>query len=347
MNVSWVVLVVAMSGSPAKPSFSTPKDIIKRLEASPTEFAINDIGALDVGRGRLAEEMWKPAVSEIDLPRVTTANGRRQLDAWPAAPEASKQMADGETAYRAKDYAAAAAAWREALVRAPKLYIASAYLGDALLFAEPPDAPGALAAYEKAIALNPDDGRLYFFRSTALRKTGKMDAAVKDLIESITLRPRNETVLRALRQGGPLRVQPEVLVPHAFVRREGKKVGIYVDTGRTEWFAWANCKALWLDDAAYRKARTGRDKPGFAMEEERECLINLLAVYTSHRGEKDAVDDDRLNRLEAIADDHLLDGLIIYELASRVSPQVVLTLSDDERALVRRYVEKYVLTPRE
>ena len=80
------------------------------------------------------------------------------------------------------------------------------------------------------------------------------------------------------------------------------------------------------------------------MEEERECLVNLLSVYVAHRGEKDAVDDDRLNRLEAIAKDHLLDALIIYELASRVSPQVVLTLSDEERSRVRTYVEKYVLT---
>ena len=53
---------------------------------------------------------------------------------------------------------------------------------------------------------------------------------------------------------------------------------------------------------------------------------------------------DIINRLEAIANEHLLDALIIYELASRVSPQVVLTLSDKERAQVRTYVERYVLT---
>lgn len=347
MSPIWLVVVVAVSGAPKQPGYSTPQEIIKRLEASPTEFSINPIEALDIGRGRLAEETWKQAVREVELPRVTMVDGRRRLDAWPAAPAAKQQLADADTAWRAKDYAAAATAWRKALERAPDSYIASAYLGDALLFGDPPDVEGALAAYEHALALNPHDGRLYFFRATALRKTGKFDAAMKDLVEAITLRPRNETVLHALRQAGqhsPLHVESEVLVPRAFVRRDGKKVNIYVDATRLEWLAWANCKALWLDDAAYRKARTGSDKPGFSMEEERECLVNLLSVYVAHRGEKDAVDDDRLNRLEAIAKDHLLDALIIYELASRVSPQVVLTLSDEERSRVRTYVEKYVLT---
>ncbi|PZR07414.1 MAG: hypothetical protein DI536_27565 [Archangium gephyra] len=76
-----------------------------------------------------------------------------------------------------------------------------------------------------------------------------------------------------------------------------------------------------------------------------ECLANLVTVYVSNRDAKDGVRDDRLDRLEAVANAGLLDAMVLYEFASRVDPMVMLKVSDAQRGEVAGYIEQFVLTP--
>lgn len=339
-----VVAVVAFGGE--RPVFG-PKQVLERLEASPVEFAIKDIGALtDVARGRLADETWSPAVEPVALPKVERAKGGAvTISPWPQPAAARPELEKAERAFQKKDFQAAATHYRKALVSAPKLYIARAYLGDALLFGG--DAAAALAEYDAAIALNPDDYRLYFFRATAHRHLEARDKMVADLRASLALKPRNDLLLgmveRSRGQLG-LRLEPDLFVPRAFVRREGEVIVIYADLERPEWLAWANCKALWLGDAAHRKARTGKSAPGWSSVEELDCLANLLDVYEQRRRSGEGMRDDRLDRLVKIAEAGLAFGFVVYEFGARVDPQVVLRLDPKARDVVRRYVDGWVLT---
>lgn len=76
-----------------------------------------------------------------------------------------------------------------------------------------------------------------------------------------------------------------------------------------------------------------------------ECLANLVTVYVSNRDAKDGVRDDRLDRLEAVANAGLLDAMVLYEFVSRVDPMVMLKVSDAQRGEVAGYIEQFVLTP--
>lgn len=218
-----------------------------------------------------------------------------------------------------------------------------AYLGDALLFGG--DAGAALSEYDLAIKQNPDDFRLYFFRGNAHRHEGKREAMLDDFRTSLTLNPRYQTLITAL-QGWPnseVRVEPEVLVPRAFVRRDGKAIAVYADTERPEWLAWAMCKGLWLGDTAHRKEMLGTDEGGWSSVEELECLASLVSVYASRRERGEGSADERLERLVKIVKDGMTTGFVLYEIGSRIDPQIVLRLDADVRAQVRKYVEKYVL----
>lgn len=227
--------VGALSTWAAEPKLSTPREFVELMEKSPVLYDIEDIATLDVARGRLADEQWKAVNPRVELPRVTRTKSSTRIDPWPRPSAATEKAMDAaETAFRAKDYDEAAKQYRAAIKATPSYYIAHAYLGDALLFGEKKNVEGALAAYEQAIKLNPDDYRLYFFRASVHRNLGHTQQVMDDLRHALTLRPRNDVLIEMVRNSHGttgLRAEPEIFVPRAFVRRneKGDGVSIYVD----------------------------------------------------------------------------------------------------------------------
>ncbi|MFZ5444706.1 MAG: tetratricopeptide repeat protein [Myxococcota bacterium] len=356
-RAAWVVLVVgglawagndgvAARAPKARKPFLTPAQVLERLEASPITFEIKPIEKLEgVSRGRLADETWKQLVAPVNLPKVRRRDGAVIIEAWPEPASAADPSAKAEEAFRAKKYDEAEKWYRKALERAPDLYILHAYVGDAILFGNG-DPKLALEEYSRAIAKNPDDYRLYFFRANAHRHLQQADASLADLRRSLVLKPRNQVLVTAVqRAGGTMgRIEPDLFVPRAFVRREGAAVAIYADVERPEWLAWANCKALWLTDEAHRVEMIGSKQRGFSTVEETECLAALVSLYAARLESGEGMRDDRLDRLVTIVNDGLASSFVVYELGSRVDPQIVLHLDASFREQLARYVEKYVLT---
>lgn len=342
-----VLLAGTAVAQEAELRFLTPAEIAGRLEKAKVKCRVAGIETLqDVGRGTLADQTWKPLVPPIEYPRVRRKNGQIVVESWPRPPAASVPMQRGEQAFQQKDYAQAATWYRKTLEIAPDFYIAHAYLGDTHLFGAA-DPRAALAEYELAIAANPDDYRLYFFRANARRRLGQPMAMLDDLRRSLVLKPRNPILIGALEKARGLmgRAEPDVFVPHGFVRKEGGAVVIYADTARPEWLAWGRCKALWLIDEGHRKALLGSAAHGWSTVEELECLAALISTYEVRKARGVGPGDDRLDTLRAIIADDLAPAFVVYELGSRVDPQIVLRLDPDFRQMMSRYVEKYVLTP--
>ncbi len=348
-----MVMLAAAVASAKEPAqrrpFLIPSQILKRLEASGVAVRIAGIETLqDVARGRLADETWKELVPPIEYPRVKRRKGTITVEAWPLPAAVDAPMKRAELAFQHRDYQEAAAWYRKTLVVAPDFYIAHAYLGDTHLFgASDPDA--AIAEYDQAIAANPDDYRIYFFRANAYRRKQDFKAMLADLRRSLVLKPRNPILLGALSRAQGLmgQAEAEVLIPRGFVRQEGEVVTVYADIDRPEWLAWANCKALWLTDATHRKEMLGTTEHGWSSAEELECLGSLMSVYQSRKAKGVGPADDRLEVLHQIIVDGMAPAFVIYELGSRVDPQIVLRLDEKYRAMVTRYVGKYVLPPHE
>lgn len=334
--------------APQRP-FMLPGDILRRLRQSPVELRISGIENLqDVARGRLADETWKQMVQPIEYPKVKHLNGLITLEPWPRPKAVEAPMAKAEDAFQKQNYTEAAVWYRRTLEVAPDFYIAHAYLGDTHLFGDVGPRQ-AITEYDQAIAANPDDYRLYFFRATAHRHLFENEEMLADLRRSLVLKPRNAILIGALQRarGTMGRAEPEVFVPRAFVRKEADAVSIYADTERPEWLAWAACKALWMVDEQHRQEMLGSTRHGWSTLEELECLGSLMTVYETRKAKGQGPSDDRLEVLHDIIIDGLAPAFVIYELGSRVDPQIVLRLDGPFREMMSRYVEKYVLTPTE
>jgi len=187
-----------------------------------------------------------------------------------------------------------------------------------------------------------------FKRADALMKLGRFKEAREALAWALVLNPRYPAILDKLRAHARelgLGRQPSGLVIRSMARKAGKDVEILFDpSSGAHWLAFAGCKALWIGEPSHRKEMTGSTDRAFSSTEELECFAALLAIYAGERDAGRAKADPSLDRMLRIAEDKLLDVFVLYEITSRVDPQITLRLTKQQRELVRRYVLKYVLS---
>jgi tetratricopeptide (TPR) repeat protein len=334
----------AQSSAPEQPEFLSPAEIVKRLEASPVQYRVD---GKDSPPGGWADALWPQRVEEVQFPKVEVKNGERIIREWPEHAGARKLLDEAEPHFQAKRYAEAGKLYARATEVCPDCYMAWNFRGDAAYFAD--DAATALEHYRKAAALNPDDHRAFFFQGNALAKLGRFNEALEAWAWCLVLNPRYP-VIRRFFQNNPelgLIVRDDAIVPRGYAERDGEAVSIQFDPNHDPaWFAFANCKALWIGEPSHRQEMTGTTEEHFSSTEELECLGAALVFHQGmkEQGKTDA-SDPTLDRLYGIAEDGMLLEAVLFEVGSRVHPQIVLTTEDSTRQRLKAYVLKHVLVP--
>jgi tetratricopeptide (TPR) repeat protein len=339
------LMLVSVAGTEpgARPHFLRPDEMYKRMEASPVKYDVHPLTDLkDVPLGHLAEALWPERSPRIELPTVSvSADGHREIVPYEIDPKSGALLDEAEEDFQAKRYPKAEERYRKALEISPRNYVAWSHLGDSAL--NQGKAEEALRDYDKAIALNPYDYRPWFYKGDALAQLKRRSEELDAYATSLVLRPRSPILIQKLRHAG-LAANDDFIQPRGFARREVDGVGIYGD-GAT-WLAFAMCKGLWIGEPSHRQEMLG-EGVSWSSREETECLASLIAVYETSRSNKDFKADPNLEQLSRIAlKDRMLEDLALYELGSRLDPHVTLRLNDQQRAQLKKYVLKYVLTVR-
>ncbi|WP_342381207.1 tetratricopeptide repeat protein [Myxococcus stipitatus] len=319
---------------------------MKRMEASAVAYRVE---GRDSPPGGWADQLWPQRVSARDAPRVKEENGERVVVDWPGNPPAVNALLDeAEPHFEARRYAQAAKLYEQATNTCPDCYLAWNFRGDAALFSG--DAATALEHYRRAIQVNPNDHRSWFFQGNALARLGRFKEALDSWAWCLVLNPRYGVIRDMFRNNAGLgiAVLGEAIVPRGYAEREGEGISVQFDPDHDpSWLAFANCKALWLGEPSHRQEMTGSVDERFSTLEEVECLGSALVV---HGGRKDKAgsehsSDPSLERLTAITQDGMLTEAVLFEVGTRIHPQIVLTLDDDVRQRLKAYVLKHVLVP--
>jgi len=341
--VSAALLAGPSKGPPAKRHLMPLNEILKAMQASPVEYKLNDLDkALDVEPSTLIDVMYPLRVEPVDLPQTRWVKGKRIIDRAPCDPAMAKIHA-AEPIFQAKKYAEAAPLYEEAVKLAPKCYLAYAYRGDAAFYQGMEGM--ALADYDKALALNPDDGSIYVFRANALQHLKRYPEMLDALRWSLALRPRNPLVLKMLHDAErPLHLTVRsVDIPfHGFARQEGDAIAIYADAKRPAWLMYASCKGFWIGEPSHRKAVLGTTEHPVSSDEELECLAALLDAAYKFKDSPDTIQEPGMRQLTEIVQAGYAGEWIVYELVSRESPQIVLTFSDAERQRMFEFVKRFI-----
>ena len=288
---------------------------------------------------------------------VTDAKGERKLVAWNVAPAAVKLLAEAEKAFDANDYETAGKKYLAAAEADPESFAARAYYGDTLLFGAK-DAAGALAQYEKAIALDPTLPSGHFFASSALVELGRIAEARERMVQALTYHPSYDAAWRALTNHARLGIKPIARLKFEPPPLVGKKSrdGVQLSIGNDgEWIGYAMCKAVWANEKQFEKQHS---TDGWSLEEERACLFNqIMASYnatTSRLEEAKKPTDEASVRaampalerhLYEVAKAKMLDGYILFEIVGQHCPLSMSLMEPRGIEQVQQYIRRYVLVP--
>lgn len=328
--------------SPPRPRFLTVPEMMRRMEASPVHYSI--LSTYEEPVEQLEEKLWPRTIRPVLMPRVVEDGPGRKVIPWQIPEEVRALSDEAEDLYGKGLFREAAERYRRILEIAPDHYLVRAALGDCALFTKDPKA--ALEHFDAAIQINPDDHRVHYYRANALMALGQKAEAIDSFTTSLVLNPRNRVLLDHLRRYAKylgIEVRSDLMVPRAYVQKEGETVTLYFDKENPHWLTWAVCKGLWLGDPSHRQEMTGRADRSWTTIEEMECLAALATSYLTALKDGKSQPDPELDTLVNVLRDGLASSFVIYELGSRVDPQITLKVEKRHRDFVHRYVRKYVL----
>jgi len=297
-----------------------------------------------MARARLSGVQYVVQAETIgaDPANVFWPRGSRSFASWSCSPDAEAELETMRKLLTAGRHADAVAGLEQATRRYLDCAAAWVLLGKALIATK--EVERALAAFDWAEAIAPDNADVADERGKALLFLQRRDEALAAFRKALSLRPRDEWLIRFVAENAAkLDVAiDEGFVVRALARGSAPKIDVFVEKklGPREakaWTAFSLCKGFWIGNPKHRKRVTGNELHVFSSLEEEECLKQLVAESTGST-------DPTLTRLRSIVvDSKLLDAFITYEFAARIDPDAVLRLPPEARARVARYVAEYVL----
>ncbi len=169
----------------------------------------------------------------------------------------------------------------------------------------------ALAAFVRALAMRPDDAEM---REAIAAPLAKLGFTARDRI----LLPRG----RVSPADGGYEV---ATVPAA------------------HWVAWATCKAAWLGEPDFRQAQGGGADHRFGLHEEQQCIAALASVYDRDRKGGKTPREPAIDQVVAAHEAGLFRACVIWEVGTRVEPNVYAALPAPQQRDVEAYVRRFVL----
>jgi tetratricopeptide (TPR) repeat protein len=319
----------------------TPAQMIDVMTKSSVTYLVT--GAPDDSVVRFATaHLFATQREYTPIPHITNHGDNTNISTWdwPGLTQETAQKAEKD--FSANDMKAARADYEQILSVSPDCYLAVANIGDC--FNTLGNRDSAIAYYDKAIKMSKIDYLPYYYKGDVLYRAGRYDEARQAMVEVLTLRPRYKNALHQLRNMPNLgvTVHDSLFAPRSYAVKSGKDISLVItsDSTQSEWMIYAIGKGLWLGEPWHRDSLTGSTQMSWTMAHEVECIAALLASYEKDRK---AHPKPEMEELESIASDDLLNAFILYEITSRLDEDVMLTVSDEARADVRKYVEKYIL----
>jgi tetratricopeptide (TPR) repeat protein len=343
---------VAMANSPEADRgrrMLSPPEILEIVEKSDVMYNIvcPIEGLPDVNPANTAKNLFPLSAQPAEYPLLMTKDdGSTVLAEYPFSAEVSDMFNEAENLFTNGRYAEAIRSYQKIIDRSPDCYIAYAHIGDS--YYKMKQHHQAIGYFDKAIEINPLDHRTFLYKADALMHLGRPDEAKAAYIHALSLRPRYWLALANLRHFADtlnVEVRTDLFQPKVFVRREKDAIGVYISDEQSlnVWLPYALAKAIWLGEPSHREPHLGDPTYRWSSAEETEALYSLITVYKTLKHLDATKPDPKLDLLEKITEAGDLPYFIGYEIASRISPHVTLTLPEEVRQSLREFIAKYVV----
>ncbi|MFP4497530.1 MAG: tetratricopeptide repeat protein, partial [Vulcanimicrobiota bacterium] len=210
----------------------------------------------------------------------------------------------------------------------------------------------ALSSYEQALSVNPVDILALNYKAEALMEK---DGLIKDrdsLVRALVLQRNYELTWQNLKKLGKemgFEVYDEPFLPlYSLQRMDNKKIRIYIDLDTvTRWMPYSFCKAVWQYYPGYFEKKMGEKEYRETLQEEYECVENMLWSYNAFRVRGKYPRDPMLERMKDIKTRFFIKEFIKFEIMAPEHPEL-LTLMDQKHILdMEDYIKEYILVEKE
>lgn len=319
-------------------------EIMQQMESSETTYSIEAL-PVDSVKPIALDVLFPQQLPRHPSPMVVETDDGIDVVPYPYDEYEIAKLTEAEEFFKKKEFDAAREVYQALLAERPKCYLAVSHIGDTYYFAG--DAANALSYFDKAIAMNPADHQLHFFRGNALFNLERFDEAVDSYINTLVLYPRHRFSLDALekiREYAGIELHESLFAPEALA--ELTDTGVYIkldkDAIGSAWFGYAIAKGFWLGEPKHRKELIGDDRLTWSSSAEREAIAALLSAYTTFKDEKGKT-DPAIEKIIEIADNGDLDKFMLYEMTSRFDPHFALRQGKQVREWMHDYVATYLV----
>lgn len=351
--VTWLLISsIAFAGEKKKYKLRPIDELFKIMEASDVAYKIQSIDNLkDVKPEQFIDVYFPVKQPKHTFPWIKTTAKSRELHEFPFHPKALKLLEKAEPFFKKRQFKEAMALYKKALSHQKDCYVAMSHMGDCYLLSGEPEK--ALDYYNQAIAINPDDHRTFFYKGNTLTVLKRWKEAKEAYIEALTRFPRHQGSLSALianQNQFLVDVRRDFFLPRALARREGDGVAVYIDMKDKHGIAWttyALCKAVWIGEPEHRIEASGASDNVWSSLEEQECIGNMLSKYMSQRLTFEVRPKIEFERIFQTHEDGYFPQFLIYEIGSRMVPDVMIMADKVQRTKMREFIRRYVVVDKQ
>lgn len=347
--VSFVTFTVmtSMLGFGQKIKYLSNQQIYKIMEESKVHYNILSMDHLpDSLKGKSFDAILFPRMAApISYPTLKKTDSGFTVIESRFNEDAVSFFEKAEKYYGEKNYDAAIEQYNSAIKADSTMYLAHLYLGDCYLNTEKTEE--ALKCYQNANRINPYDYRTSFFQATALGKLGRFEEVTEKYRDALVVKPRhNNIMLVAGKMSSLLKISvtDDAFIPKSLALKGPDSIYAYFSVDESSaWLAYALAKSVWLGEEKIDGLKEADSKAYWGTTEEKQAIIALLDAYDGTKVNEDFKQDSYLEKLRLIVADGLLDAFILYEIGSKIDPNLILRMPADVKEEVRKYISKYVL----
>ncbi len=328
------------------PKYLSNAEIFKIMEGSSTTYNIKSLEELkDISIEDFSKLFYPQLVNHIEYPLVIEVDSSTYLKSFSFDSLAWLELLKGEEFYKNKDYKNALVFYEKAISISDSLYVAYLHAGDCHLMQN--NLSEAIANYELALTKNPFDYRPSFYLGTAYSRLQDFEKAKTNYINALILKPRHPNLINVLTLMSNMlniKINSQTFEPKSLVKQEGDNIEIYLDLQNDPvWMAYAFAKAIWLSEEDVRIKITGKVDTEWNSQAEKQAIFSLMENYYSMVEKGKTANNEYLDLILKIVKEGYLTEFVIYEIASKMDPDIVLKMPLNLRNRIREYVKKYVI----
>jgi len=326
IRIEVTVLLCAFMASSAltqtvkSPRLHTPAEIMKIMEDSKLTY--------EIGEDSSTAPIDSPAVLSNQM-YLREKDGGYSLETLSLSDKAQPVYDEAEGAFKTGDFKKAIALYNRVLSVQPDYCHALTLIGDAYFSLGLFDS--ARAYFTRSIGSNFADYNAHWFLADTYRKLGDLKAALKEITIAHLLNVNHANLQKAIRYYRERTNRPWknwAFEPVYHLSKEGNRVAIKT---KAEWMGYALVKAVWAYEPGYAQSMLGETKEKLVIvwPEEKEAVLAVLAS------------NDKLKHINEIIEKEFFTEFILYEVAAKKSPSVLVLLPREMFMRVVEYVDTF------